>query len=189
MGIIAKDTSGEFEPIPAGLHRAICINVFDIGYQLGYQGKPPCHQVVILWEIEAVSPKSGQKFTVTKFYTLSLADKANLRADLVSWRGRQFTEDELKGFDLDNIKGKACQLNLVPKAPDSDRVVISSVLPAQRVLDQSLNKMVVTEHWKPETGNDYVPAFVQKKIDGQIDPPGMASQPKHEEAFTDDIPF
>ena len=30
MGTIASDNGGDFEPVPAGMHRAICINVFDV---------------------------------------------------------------------------------------------------------------------------------------------------------------
>jgi hypothetical protein len=43
---------------------------------------------------------------------LSLSEKANLRRDLESWRGRKFTAAELAGFDLKAIMGTACQLQV-----------------------------------------------------------------------------
>jgi hypothetical protein len=188
MGIVARDTGGEYEPIPIGLHRAICINVFDIGFQPGYQGKPPTHKVVILWELEAKSETTGKHFTITKIYTLSIGDKSNLGADLTSWRGKAFTEEERAGFDLDNIKNKACQLNVVPH---NDRVKIASVLPAQKVPDPETKKNVVAIHWKPETPMDYIPNFVSKMIADQFQPPEKtaSSSGNSDDAFLDDIPF
>ncbi len=158
MGVVAKDSGGDFEPIPVGLHRALCINVFDVGYQPGFQNNPPAHKVVVLWEIEPLNSK-GKHFTVTKIYTLSIGDKSNLGADLTSWRGKPFTEEEKDGFDLDKIKGKACQLNLVSSG---DRVKISTVLPAFREIDPATRASVISMHWLPDTDIAFVPNFVQK---------------------------
>ena len=47
---------------------------------------------------------------LSKKYTMSLSERANLRKDLVAWRGRSFTDAELKGFDLRNILGKPCSI-------------------------------------------------------------------------------
>jgi hypothetical protein len=187
MGIVARDNGGEYEPIPIGLHRAICINVFDIGFQPGYQGKPPAHKVVVLWEIEAKSETTGKRFTITKIYTLSIGEKSNLGCDLTSWRGKAFTDEERAGFDLDNIKFKACQLNVVPH---NDRVKIASVLPAQKVPDPVTKKNVTAIHWKPETLADYIPNFVSKMISEQLPPPEKTSSSNSNtgDEFTDDIP-
>lgn len=183
MGTVVKDNGGDFEPLPAGMHRAICVNYFDVGMQPGYQGGPPHEKIIVLWEIEARS-LAGKRFSVTKIYTKSIGEKSNLGYDLTSWRGRAFTEDERKGFDLDAIKHKPCQLNLIPS--DKDRVKIGAVLPAAR--DGSGHIM---QHWTPETPADYVPNFVQKMRDMQI-----VQTPKHgtaerlaDDGFTDEIPF
>jgi hypothetical protein len=188
MGVIATDTGGDFEPIPLGLHRAICLNVFDIGYQPGYQGAPPAHKVVILWEIEPRN-RQGKRFTITKFYTLSLFEKATLGADLISWRGKPFTDAERKGFDLDAIKGKPCQLNIVPKG---EKAAIASVLPAQRVANPATGKNEPTMHWQPETPASFVPNFVERMIAQQLPPPAPATgttMRESDDGFTDEIPF
>ena len=44
--------------------------------------------------------------------------KASLRKDLESWRGQPFTKEELKGFDLKNILGASCQLQVVHNVSD-----------------------------------------------------------------------
>lgn len=187
MGIVARDTGADYEPIPIGLHRSICINVFDVGFQPGYQGKPPSRKCVILWEIEPKSSMTGKHFTITKIYTLSIGEKANLGIDLVSWRGKPFTKEERDGFDLDNIKNKACQLNVVPHG---DKARISSVLPAQRALDPETNKQVVTVHWKPDTASDYIPNFVAVMIANQLPPPERTASPVGtSDDFVDDVPI
>jgi hypothetical protein len=53
---------------------------------------------------------------IGKHYTLSLSEKANLRADLEAWRGKMFTETELAGFDVKSVLGKPCQLGVVHKS-------------------------------------------------------------------------
>lgn len=188
MSIIAKDNGGDFEPIPVGLHRAICINVFDVGMQPGYQGAAPAHKVVVLWEIEPKSQRTGKRFTITQIYTLSISERSRLGADLMSWRGKPFTEEEKKGFDLVKIKRVACQLNIVPNGPNGDRVKIASVLPAQRLADES-GRMSVTPHWQPETGEQYIPSFVTKMKENQVQKQPQTYMKETDDGFTDEIPF
>lgn len=54
----------------------------------------------------------NKPFIVQKRYTLSLHEKAGLRKDLESWRGKSFTGDELQGFDLEVLIGICCLLNV-----------------------------------------------------------------------------
>lgn len=188
MGIMAQDNGGDFEPVPAGMHRAICVNVFDVGYQPGYQGNPPAHKVVVLWEIEPLNSQ-GKRFTVTRIYTLSIGDKSNLGNDLTTWRGRPFTAEERKGFDLDNIINKPCQLNLVQAG---ERVKIAGVMPATTVPDPATRKNMPAGYWTIETKRDYVPNFVKKMLEAQVPAPQRGKQPAPAAAgddFIDDIPF
>lgn len=117
--MILTDSGGkDFEQPPVGTHIARCIKVIDLGTQRGeYQGKATSKRQLILgWELpnELISEGdyAGKPFTVSRFYTASLSEKANLRADLANWRGRDFTKDELSGFDPKNILGKPCMLSL-----------------------------------------------------------------------------
>ena len=119
---------GDFEQAPAGTHVARCIKLLDLGTQFGeYQGKPNAlRKVVISWElpneIMTEGDYAGKPFIVSKFYTASLGDKANLRKDLVNWRGREFTEEELAGFESKNILGKPCMVQITPNDKGKNRV-------------------------------------------------------------------
>ena len=46
-------------------------------------------------------------------YTASIGKKAKLRSLLASWRGRDFTADELEAFNLRNIVGAPCLMNII----------------------------------------------------------------------------
>jgi hypothetical protein len=110
--------------------QAVCAFVHDIGTQVGeYKGKPNiAHKVIVTWELTEKMTKGeyeGKPFMMSKYYTLSLNEKANLRHDLESWRGKGFTDEELEGFDVEKLVGANCFLNLVKN--DKDKVVISAI--------------------------------------------------------------
>ncbi len=119
MPIMAKASGGNFLPAPAGTHAAVCCDVVDMGVlKVSFGGKDKMqHKVRIKWQIAEDRP-DGKPFTVSKRYTLSLHEKASLRKDLESWRGRKFTDVELDGFDLENLLGVACLLNVIEEKKD-----------------------------------------------------------------------
>lgn len=134
MALTAK-AGGNIDPCPAGNHIARCISVIDLGTQTTeYNGETRhAHQVRIIWELPLEQKvfkeeKGKQPYIISRTYTLSLGKKATLRADLVSWRGKEFTEDELRGFNLENILGAYCMLNIVHKQERNDTYAnVSSV--------------------------------------------------------------
>lgn len=121
MSIIAKQSSTgmDFTPAPAGTHPAVCIDVVDLGLlKVSYGGKEKeQHKVRLVWQIGDARP-DGKPFRVDKRYTLSLHEKAALRKDLESWRGLAFTEQELKGFDLEVLIGIGAFLNVIHNTKD-----------------------------------------------------------------------
>ena len=113
MSLIAKDSGeGSFTPVPPGMHLARCYRIVDLGTQKSeYQGQIKYLQkVMIQFEVhgeddkgKALVTNKGEPMSISKNYTLSLAEKATLRKDLQAWRGRDFTPEELRGFELKNI--------------------------------------------------------------------------------------
>lgn len=181
MGVIVKDGGEEFEKIPTGMHSAICVNVFDMGYQKSIIGSDEiiAHKIAILWEIDQKNSK-GENFTVCAEYTASLNQRANLRKILESWRGKAFTKEELNGFDLDNVKNKMCTLNLVEKVKNNGKtwVDVASVSPKHK--DSKQFQVTV------ESG--YVPKWVIEKIKNQIKE-HVEKEPEHKEEFKNDVPL
>jgi hypothetical protein len=106
MSLIARH-GGNFIPAPEGLHRAVCVDVVDLGMVDGQWGKK--HKCRVMWELDC-KMDDGKRFVVGKQYTLSLHEKSGLHKDLKAWRGVAFTPDELKGFDVEKVIGAPCQL-------------------------------------------------------------------------------
>jgi len=143
MPLIASDTGNgqTFDPVAEGVHIGICYSVVDLGTHLNKQFNKEKHQVCFTWEIPAERieiEKDGEKKdlprVVSKITTLSLGEKANLRKMLQSWRGKAFTPEELKGFDLKNVLGAPCQILVVHnKGADGKTYAnVDSVMPAPK---------------------------------------------------------
>lgn len=139
MPIIATGGSGTtFKPAPAGVHTAVCCDVVDMGLlEVTYAGQTKKqHKVRLVWQIEELMD-DGKPFIVQKRYTLSLHEKSNLRLDLQSWRGRAFTDDELRGFDLEKLIGINCMLNVVHTQKAGETYAnVTAVMPLKKGMPQ-----------------------------------------------------
>lgn len=118
MGLTVKETGGgsNYAPIEAGTYPARCVGVIDIGIQHNdFNGKDQ-EKIRIIWELPTERTEvDGQDKPrwMSKAYTASLHEKAALRKDLDSWRGKPFNSEELAGFNLENIVGAPCILTIV----------------------------------------------------------------------------
>lgn len=139
---------GDFEQPPVGTFVGRCIKIIDIGTQKGeWQGKANFkRQVIIGWELPTElmteGDYAGKPFVVSKFYTASLSEKANLRKDLQNWRGREFTTEELAGFDSKNILGKPCMLSLTANDKGKTRVTGVMAMPKGIEVQAQINQGV-----------------------------------------------
>ena len=137
MPIIATASeSKSYAPAPEGVHQAVCVDVIDKGLIesafVNEKGqKKVQHKIDIAWQISELRD-DGKRFVVYKRYTLSLHEKAALRHDLESWRGRPFTRDEEMGFDVETVIGANCLVNIQHKpSKDGSRTYanVVSVMP------------------------------------------------------------
>lgn len=118
MSLIAKSNGGSsMSPIEAGTHPAVCYGLIDIGEQLNQKYNKLARKCIVMFELpgETYTDQNGAEMprTITMTYTMSLHEKSALYRDLISWRGKPFTEDELRGFNLTNIVGAPCLLSIV----------------------------------------------------------------------------
>ena len=139
MAIMVSDNSKAFIPAPEGIHQAVCCDVIDHGICETKFGTKP--RVELRWVINEVND-DGRLFMVTKRYTASLNEKANLRKDLQNWRGREFTPEELAGFDPKNVLGKACLLSITLSDKGKARVTGVSGIPKGMDVPKQVNPSV-----------------------------------------------
>jgi len=124
MAFVATDSGGgNFKRVPAGAYIGRCYSLVDLGTQLttGQYGEKMQHKIRIGWELfgddEDGNPLTidmdgkDMPLTITKGYTVSLHEKSGLRRDLAAWRGKDFTEEEAKGFDVSKLIGAYCMVN------------------------------------------------------------------------------
>ena len=124
MGFIASDNGGgDFKRVPSGVYIGRCFSLIDMGTQLvnSQYGEKLQHKIRISWELfgedENGNPLTvmidGKEMpmTISKNYTVSLHEKAALRKDLAAWRGRDFTEEEARGFDVSKLLDAYCMVN------------------------------------------------------------------------------
>ena len=155
MSIIAKDPGGEdFEKTPTGNQQAVCVFVEDIGTHRGeYQGVPnERRQIVVCWELAETMVQgdyAGKPFMISNFYTLSLSRKSNLRKDLESWRGRAFSVAELDGFDVEELIGVNCLLNIIEdtNAEGKTRAKIASISPKMKNMEPLVIVNIEPPEW------------------------------------------
>lgn len=124
MAFVASDSGGgNFKRVPPGAYIARCYSLVDLGTQLttGQFGEKMQHKIRIGWELFGEDEQGEpltidvdgklMPLTITKSYTVSLHEKAGLRRDLAAWRGKDFTDEEAKGFDVAKLIGAYCMVN------------------------------------------------------------------------------
>jgi hypothetical protein len=215
MAFIATDTGGSgFKTVPAGVFIGRCYELIDLGTQTNetgmYAGKSD-HKIKIGFELfgddEDGNPLTievdGKEMplTITKDYTVSLHEKANLRKELAAWRGKDFTEEEAKGFDVSKLIGAYAMVNVTHKtnAQGKTRANISGLSPLPSALKNSkpapVHKNRIFDLDSPDmdmfdTFYDYLKETIKKSPEWKqkigINPD---AEPSKQDPFDDDVAF
>jgi hypothetical protein len=114
MSFVVQDNDKVRELCPPGSYSAVCVDVVDLGVvESAYKGQiKKQHKCRILFEV-AEQRQDGSPFYIGERFTASLGEKATLRKFLEGWRGKAFTADELKGFDLEQLIGAPAIISVV----------------------------------------------------------------------------
>lgn len=201
--MLLTDNGGkEFEQASAGNHVARCVGMIDLGTQQSdYQGKTTHARKIVLRfelpnELIADGEYAGRPFIVGKFYTASLSEKANLRKDLESWRGRPFTPEELAGFDSKNILDKPCMVNVVHTEKGKAKIASIAPIPKGMQTPPRINDLLYFSLERDEfDGKIYegLSDFYKGEILKSPEWAELQGKPtksaKHFDDFKDDIPF
>lgn len=123
MAIIATSNgNSNYEPIATGNYPARCYSMVHLGTIeeniLGTIKK--LNKARVTWELptelKVFKEENGeQPHVISKEFTLSMHEKATLRAFLKNWRGKDFTDEEAKSFDIEKLIGAPCMLNITHK--------------------------------------------------------------------------
>lgn len=176
--ITATNKGQSRELIPAGNYVARCYSMVEMGTITdSYMGEPKTQQkVMITWELPTElkvfnKEKGEQPLVISQEFTLSLNEKANLRKILESWRGKGFSEDEAKAFDISKLIGVPGLLNIIhkPKQNGEMKQTISTITPVPKgmTVPKQINKTVLLsyDNFDDDVFNS-LPDFLKTKMKG-----------------------
>jgi hypothetical protein len=181
-------------------------SIIDLGHQsVEWAGESKImHKVVLTWELHgfddeglALKTDDGKPLIVSKRYTVSLGDQARLRQDLEAWSNKKMTAEDRKNFDLKNLLGKFCMINIT-HSEDGKYANISGISPVPSALraaqPEGINppKIFWLQDYKQED-YDALPKYYKEKITESSEWRGQkareADAPKIEDDTLNDIPF
>lgn len=203
MATYASDSGGgkDFDPVPEGSHLAVCDMFVDLGLQDTNFGTK--HKIYLRWQIPSLRmkwEKDGEEhegpMAIGSKFTLSLHEKATLRQILQSWRGKAFTPEELKKFDVTTILGKPCLIT-VTHAPKDGGGVYANVGAVAKLPPGIPTPTLEGEPLLYDADNlqtfDKLRPWLQELVKGQRrenDPPEQRGEPQPAYAdLDDDVPF
>ena len=154
-----------------GVYTAVSSMLIDMGVQKSEKYGKSSRKFIIVWNIENEFVEvNGEQLprVMSKEYTMSLGEKSNLRKDLQAWRGKQFTPEELEGFNLLNIINKGCQLQILNTENNGKTYTnIVSIMALPKGMEVSeLDKTIVFDTYDETTWNNYtqIPNWMQERI-------------------------
>jgi len=108
----APHKGGDFTPAPEGSHAARVYQLIDIGMQHSeaYGDK---HQIILSYELVDELMEDGRPFVLSKFYTLSLHEKATLCIDLEGIAGKKMDEATKDAFDFRKVLNAPCMVSVI----------------------------------------------------------------------------
>jgi len=159
---------------PVGMHLARIYQIIDLGTteQTGqFGGKKRKVQVLFELPLETAvfDPNKGeQPFYARNMYTLSMHEKSTLRKDVHSMLGKQLTDAEAKTFNIFNLIGRECMVNIIHR-PSGDKTYanIQTITPVPKgmVCPPAVNPPLVFSTQQPDMDVfRSLPEFVQDKI-------------------------
>lgn len=172
MPIMVSDSSRDFTPAPEGVHQAVCCDVIDLGdVETEWNGtKKVQHKIRLIWQIDAINADNNLRFCVFGRYTASLHENARLCKDLESWRGRRFTDEEKKGFDVERLIGVNCLLQVIHRTTEKGTYAnVQSIMPLHRGMEAMTVMGYVRDKDRPAdevqpAENDFVPPYPDDDI-------------------------
>ena len=182
--IIATGSNGsgsKYPPLAPDTYPARCYAIIDTGEHYSQTFGKSSQKIIIMWELptERIDVERDGKTenlprAISETYTLSLSEKANLRKTLESWRGKAFTEEELKGFNLRNVLGAPCMLTVVngQKSNGDTYAKVGAVVKLPKMFAGSIpeepeNPLVMFSLLDPEAPEKKksLPEWIQKRIE------------------------
>ena len=167
---IPTSNDSEFETPPPGWVPARIIDVIDLGpMRTFYNGQEKIKDKFQLVFATKHIGQNGLPLFVWQKYTLSLHVNSMFRQHLKNWKGRDITDEERAAFNIENLYGKGCLINIIHNTGNEGSIyanvgAISQLRPGEeappipsdyvRELDRQPSKDIGSPYFQP--GNNQV---------------------------------
>jgi len=186
---IKVEEGSEFQQCPPGTYAARCYQIVELGLvEETYQGETKTrHKMIMSFELSELM-SDGKPFIIHDWLTASLYPMSKLYKRLVSWRGKEFTQEELNGFNLENVLGAPCMIGIVHNTNGRAKVDSIAKLPQGMEAPELVNPKLFWSYGDP--GRDALPEWIQKKLGRDPNPSTPQSFEETVADFDDSsIPF
>ena len=181
----------EYAKAPEGQHQCVLVDVIDLKmHENIYMGesKGMVHKCALVFQIDAVNPDTKKRFEISKDFTVSMGEKANLRKFLAVWRGKSYSDAEAEGgaplHKLEGVNGLMVVEHVRSKKnPDRTYANIVSVTGLPRGMEKiSAENYTRAPYWKDRIGKPFEEPKQPTENDFDDFPPPLEDQ-------DDDLPF
>jgi hypothetical protein len=185
--ITATATPSTFKAHDAGQFVGQCVDTINLGEKVqDFPGTKPylAPTCALVFRTGERNPETGEYIDIAKEYTVSMGDKANLRKDLQTWRGKAYTPEQIEeGVPLDKLTGNHALLTITQRTSGKGRTYanITAIvgIPAQmKDMVQKYTDYTRAEYWETRK-KEYAEAAA--KFRAEFAPP----KPKATEDFSD----
>ncbi len=125
--INAKGSDSKFKPHPEGQFVGVCADTIDLGDRVeAFANTPPklAHKCAIVFRTGERNEQTGEPIDISREFTVSMGDKANLRKFLEQWRGKPYTTAEVEqgdGVPLHKLTGQPALITVSHKQSGQGR--------------------------------------------------------------------
>ena len=117
--LVARGSDSKYTPHPDGQFIAQCVDVIDLGQKVqDFSGSEPylAPTCALVFRTGERNEETGDFIDVSKEFTVSMGDRANLRKFLEQWRGKPYDADAVKaGVPLHKLEGQHALLTVSQK--------------------------------------------------------------------------
>lgn len=198
--ITATAAPSTFKAHDEGQFVAQCVDCINLGEKVqDFPGTKPylAPTCALVFRTGEKNPDTGEYIDVSKEYTVSMGEKANLRKDLQQWRGKAYTPEQIEaGVPLDKLTGNHALLTISHRTSSKGKTyanitAIVGVPAAMKAVCTKFDDYARAEFWETRK-KEYAEAAAKfraenapkaKKSDDFEDFPGALAD------TDDDLPF
>lgn len=123
--ITARGSDSKFQPHPEGQYIGVCVDVINLGEKVqDFPGttKYLASTCALVFRTGERNEETGDYIDIAREFTVSMGEKANLRKFLEQWRGRPYSEADVKnGVPLHKLEGQPGLLSIAHKVSGKNR--------------------------------------------------------------------